>query len=235
MDRSIYVTAAGMNASLRRLQNVALNLANSSTPGFKRTVSRVSAGFAANGRAAAVRPTSGPDTLDLSQGGLRRTGRPLDVAIRGDAFFVVDTPFGRRYTRKGRMYRNSEGELTDAAGHPFLTDRGALSLPPDARQITVTRDGSVLADGTEAGTLRLVSIPDPASLVRESWCLLRNDGSAAVEAVESEVIQGALERSNVKPVREMVGLMQTVRAYEANARVMKRVDVLKEQLIRSVK
>ena len=235
MDRSVYMTAAGMNASLKRLRRISVNMANSSTPGFKRTVGRVlgKPDSSTSPLSGGLRPVSAPESLDLSQGGIRSTGRPLDLALRGKGFFAVETPAGRRYTRKGRMYLNADGELVDAGGHPFVSDRGALSVPPDAKQVTVTRGGDVLADGQELGTLQVVTIPEPEKLVRESWCLLRNDGQQAEEATDCTVTQGALEKSNVNPLSEVVGLMDTVRAYEGNARVMRRMDSAKKQLIQT--
>ena len=236
MDRSIYLTAAGMNASLKKLRRISVNMANSNTPGFKRTVGRLRGEpDGSTGRLSEnLRPVAGPESLDLSQGGTRKTGRPLDIALRGRGFFAVETSSGRRYTRKGRMYLNQEGELVDAAGHPFVSDRGALSIPEDAKQVTVTRDGDVLADGRELGTLRVVTIPEPEKLVRESWCLLRNDGRDPQEATDCDVEQGVLEKSNVNPLSEMVGLMKAVRAYEGNARVMNRMDSAKKQLIQTM-
>ena len=236
MDRAVYVTAAGMNASIDRLRRISVNMANGSTPGFKRTISRLRGerGGGTGHFNRELRPVMEPESLDLSQGGVTRTGRPLDLAIRGRGFFAVETASGRRYTRKGRMYRNSDGELVDAGGHPFVSDRGVLSLPPDAAQITVTPDGDVLADGQELGTLRVVTVPEQEKLVRESWCLLRNDGQPAEEATDCSFTQGALEKSNVNPLREMVDLMDTVRAYEGNARVMRRMDSVKKQLIQTL-
>ncbi len=241
MDNSLYLMGNRMVTLADRLRMTSTNLANASTPGFKRLVggfsatlqNLLSATFQADGSVAPAPRwvyLSGPK-LDMSQGPVHVTGRPLDLAVRGPAFFVLETPQGRRYTRRGRVYLNDGGEFCDAVGNRFLSGSGPLRIPQDTAQITVQSNGEVLADGQSVGRLELVEIPQPETLIPEGWGVLRNAGSSPSRAHDSEVIQGAIEGSNVKAVQEMVALVEIMRAYEMSTRTVKRLDNLQRQLV----
>jgi len=237
MDSTLYVIGSRMDALAAQLQVVASNVANSNSTGFKRLVST----FAATGQGSAVEqggmsplwPQLAGVALDVSQGALRSTGRPLDLAIQGGAFFEVETPEGSRYTRKGRLYLSPDGELTDAGGNRFVGDGGPLRIPEGTRRITVKDNGEILADDQSIGRIALVDIPNHASLVPVGSGIYRNDGPQGRPAVDSRLVQGAVEESNVKPVSEMVALIQVTRAYEAAARALRRLDTLSDQLIKT--
>jgi len=239
MDEGIYLAGSRMNGLASSLDMVAANLANANTPGYKRTLGQFSAlmhAMVAGAPAEGARPawpvlTAGH--LDLSQGPVQETGRPLDVAIRGPAFLALDTPAGRRYTRKGRIFLNADGEMVDAAGNRFAAQGGSLRVPVDAEKITIERTGEVLADDQLIGRLMLVEVPKPEFLVPEGSCLYRYDGPAPRRASGSELVQGSLEHSNVNVMAEMVNLVQLMRAYEANARVLKRLDEANSRTIES--
>jgi flagellar basal-body rod protein FlgF len=171
--------------------------------------------------------------IDPSQGPVTRTGRELDLAVRGPGFFAVETPAGRRYTRKGRLFTDSDGQLVDGAGNPFVTDGGSLSLPVDGGAVTIEAGGEVLVNGQVLGRVSLFEIPDPEALRPEGSATYRNDGPPAREALESRLVQGAIEESNVQPVRQMVKMLTTMRSYEATARLLKRADRLNASLIQT--
>ena len=242
MDSTTYVSASHLSGLADTLDVIAANLANANTVGYKRKVGRFQqALLQATGQAPVpprqsvakpVLPEFDSRPVDFSEGPIRRTGRPLDVAIRGDAFFVVQTAAGERYTRKGRLHVSPGGELTDGAGNRFAADGGALSVPDGRHDISIAPDGQVTAGGEQIGRLRLVSIPRSDLLAAEGAAVFRNDGPRAVAAPDSEVVQGAIEESNVSPVVEMVALVQVMRAYDASTRVMKRMDGLERQLVK---
>jgi len=236
MDDLAYLIASRMKGLEENLQVIAHNLANASTPGFKRTVGK----FSAVMDAVQGEPPNADEltyaelserALDFSAGAIRRTGRPLDVAVHGPAMLVVQTPDGERYTRKGRLYLTPQGELVDGDGHRFAAAGGTLRLPPDAANVSIDRAGNVKADGATLGRLRLVDIPRPDLLVPEGGGRYRNDGPAAQPAAGSQLVQGAVEESNVKPVHEMVALIEVMRAYEAASRIARRLETLNQQLV----
>jgi flagellar basal-body rod protein FlgF len=237
MDSSLYVVGSRMDGLAVQLQVVASNVANANSAGFKRMVSTFVAEDPTQPVEEDVMEPVWPElagvALDTSQGAIRRTGRPLDVAIQGDAFLAVQTPDGTLYTRKGRIYQTPGGELSDAAGNPYMSAGGALRIPEGASQISVERNGEVVVDQQSIGRLALMDIPSHDALVPLGSGVYRNDGAAARPALNSEVIQGALEESNVKPVSEMVVLIDVTRAYEAAARILRRMDGMSDQLVKT--
>jgi flagellar basal-body rod protein FlgF len=235
MDSSVYVLGNRMDGLADNLQLIAGNLANANTPGFKRSVGRFTAALqqARSSPSGATWAVLDGDRIDFSAGPTRRTGRSLDLAIRGDAFFVLDTPAGRCYSRKGRLYVNTDGELTDGAGNRFAGRGGSISIPPGAADVQVAPDGQVSAGGSAVGRLMLVDIRDRTGLVPQGAGLYRDTSGSEARAVGSEVIQGAIEESNVNPMLELVGLLEVMRAYEASARLVRKMDTLSSQLIKS--
>ncbi len=241
MDAGVYMVGSRMHGLLESLETVADNMANANTAGYKRSVtgfhailgSVASAGRAQSGTMSPIWPDLTGPMLDLSQGPLRRTNRPLDLAVKGQAFFALDTPAGRRYTRKGRLHLSPSGELVDASGNRFVGEGGVLNVPQGPAQVTVQTNGQVVAGDEPIGRLMLVDIPRPDLLVSEGQSLYRNDGPPAETAVNAEVIQGAIEESNVHAVKEMVALIGIMRAYEASSRLVKRLDSLNSQLIKT--
>ena len=237
MDSSLYVVGSRMNGLSSQLQVIASNVSNADSAGFKRMVctfaSQDQATTAEQGAMSPVWPELSGMALDTTQGAIRQTGRPLDLAIEGSAFFAVNTPDGTRYTRKGRIYESPSGELTDAAGNPFSAGGGSLRVPAGVSQLTVLSDGEVIGDQQAIGKLSLMDVPSQGSLVPLGSGYYRNDGAAAKPSLTSEVQQGALEDSNVEPVTEMVNLIEVTRAYEAGARILHRMDTLGDQLVKS--
>jgi flagellar basal-body rod protein FlgF len=141
------------------------------------------------------------------------TGNPLDVAIDGEGFLAVQTQDGPRYTRDGRLSRNAEGILIGSAGHPMMADGGGeIVIPETARSITIAGDGTITVDEEEVGRLALYRIPDQSAAQRQPDELYASDQAELLET--GLVRQGALEKSNVEPVRELVDMMELHRGYE---------------------
>jgi len=240
MDTTVKLIANRMDGLKETLSHIAHNMSNADTPGFKRLVSKYESSFAiaptsgsgGAGYASLLWPVPSGAVLDLSQGKLRMTGRPLDLAIRGEGFFVLDTVYGPRYTRKGRIYLNSEGELCDSENNRFTGASGSLRVPPEATEVIVDKEGQIMADGELIGKLAVVRIPGQRNLVPEGMGLLRNDGEQVEPATDVEILQGAIEMSNVNPVQEMVELMAVTRAYEAASRALRQIDGLKKLLLK---
>lgn len=202
----------------RRQEAVAHNLANASTPGFRgeRVFARVLDGMAPVAHAA----------TDTSGGAVTATGRPLDLALGPEGFLVVDTPDGERWVRGGSFLRDQEGRVTDAGGHPLLSDGGPLVLPEG--EVEVRDDGEVRVDGVPVARLRLEAPSDPGALQREAaGRFLPTPEEARVSPAELRVRAGYLEESNVEPVETLVEMMTIQRNY---ATLQRSVQVMDEVL-----
>ena len=232
MISGLYTLASGMVTQVARYEILANNLANSDTPGFKADQ-------------ILVEPlTPGPDlTLpvffpqtfppsnvrvarhftDYSQGYVRNTERPLDVALTGPGFFVVDTPDGERYTRAGNFTVDREGSLVTPSGHRVLGQGGPLQLRQG--QVAINGQGQILENGQVVGTLRIVDFPRPYDLTKEAQQLFRPSDPAVVpQEIQGTVVGGHLESSNVGIVESMVTLIDTLRTFETYQKMIQSMD-----------
>ena len=244
MTTAIELSEIGMINDMRLLDVISHNLANASTPGFKRDMAvtlgfenllsaQMSAslsGFAAGGRQLAPAMQL---LVDHSRGTLQQTGNPLDLAIEGDAFFEILTEVGTRYSRAGGFAIDGAGRMVDSHGFAVAGIEGDILL--SGGDVTVDRDGSVLENGEYAGQLKLVAFDDPSLLVKEGRGLLRASEGAAARVVEdSGVRQGYREASNVQVMQEMVQLMTTLRHFETTSRVLKGYDDMVDTAISTI-
>lgn len=201
-----------------RMQEVAAsNLANVSTDAFK-----------ADRLSAMLDPGSGHPVpvmhTDLRQGALRDTGRPFDLALEGDGFFVVGTPQGERLTRGGSFQLDAAGRLVDTHGNPLLGIDGPVVVPP-GDPIVIQDDGRVLADDRLIGQLRLETVPDPSRLRKEGLGHFVTDAPREAPAAGAlRVRQGRLEGPNFDPLTSMVDLVAIQRAYAANVQALRVMD-----------
>ena len=213
MDRGLYIAASGMLAEQIRQDQIANDLANASTPGYKadRTSQRsFNDLLLAN---SATGATVGPQSTavqvdrivtDFSGRPLRETGEPLDFAIQGDGFFAVQTAQGVRYTRNGQCALDAQGRLVTASGDPVLD--------ADNRPITATN-----------GTVdpRRVAVFNVTNPVKQGDSLV--NGTAA-GAGTGTVLSGSLESSGADPARSMVDMISSMRAFEAGQKVIQTID-----------
>ena len=248
--------ATGLRALSTQIDVVANNLANAETTAFKR--SRVNFEDlmylalkqpGATNAAGEVAPAGifvglgvkiSNTQLDLEQGSLERTDRPLDVGIQGQGFFRVKTldslGDGTAYTRNGNFFVNSEGELVlGVKDGPRLIP--PVTIPPDAVEINISLDGtiSVLRAGqtahTNVGQLRLFRFINAQGLTLLGGSLYQQTEasgepleSAPGEDAAGETLQGHLEGSNVDPVKELVTLIKTQRSFELNSQSIQTAD-----------
>jgi flagellar basal-body rod protein FlgF len=189
-----------------RQETVAHNLANASTPGFKGE--RVFASMLQSGAVGTASQT------DFQAGALEATGRPLDLALEGDGFLVLQTPQGERLVRGGSFQLDVSRRLVDASGNTVLGDTGPIVLPEG--EFEISRSGVVTVDDVPVAALRIVRPKDPEALTREGGIRFRPDGGVKrVPEGEVKVHQGRLEESNVDPVGAMVEMIEIQRAYSA--------------------
>jgi flagellar basal-body rod protein FlgG len=257
MIRALYTAASGMNAQQANIDNIANNLSNVNTTGFKK--SRVEFEDLVYQQAkAAGSPTSttgeSPTGMEFGlgtrpiatarnfqTGNLRATNAPMDLAIEGAGFFQVNLPDGQiAYTRSGNLHLNSEGLLVTNEGHAIQPQ---ISIPPNATSVSISKDGivSVTIQGQiaaqEVGTLELATFQNQAGLKAVGGNLFLNTtasgepttGTPGLDGIGT-VAQGFLEESNVSIVEEMVNMILAQRAYEANSKVVRTSDEMLSQV-----
>lgn len=224
MLRGLYVAAEGMAARQKAQDAIANNLANLNTTGFKadrpvfetiyerqlyRQQGTQSQPIGALSAGAILRELY----TDFQPGALASTGNPLDVAIDGAGFFAIQTPQGVRYTRNGAFQLNAQGILTTREGYPVLGVNAQPVQVPRNAEIFIGENGAVLANGAQVGRLLIVQ----GNLTKDP------DGyfvGAAQPVENTRVVRGALEASNVNMVREMVTMIELIRAYETHQKAI---------------
>ena len=231
MIRGIERLAKDMSVRMMRQEAVANNLANATTSGYKTQRPFVSVLKDAVG---ASKPAGSGEVAglytDFSQGPIDRTERTLDVAIEGDGFFVVDTPAGLRYTRSGNLTLSDDGTLVTQAGHPVMGSGGPITITGE--NITITAEGALYAGADEVGVLKIVTFDNPQALVNEGNMFAGPaDEGRQSDMKTTQVIQGALERSNVGTIDEMVEMITLGRGFEAAQKAITMQDESAKQLI----
>lgn len=209
-------SAAAALSMLERQQSVlANNLANASTRGFKaeQPFSRLL------DNARAVTDT----TVDATPGTLADTGNPLDVAMEGDGFFVIQTPGGERFVRTGSFQLDTDRRLVDGRGNPLLGEDGPIALPPGA--VTIDATGLVQVNGRTLQRLRLERVADASRLQHEGGTQFLPDATRTpIPPAERLVRQGALEESNVNPMLAMTSMLDLLGKFQAAQKVLTTID-----------
>lgn len=166
---------------------------------------------------------------DMSGGALVQTGNPLDVALDGKGFLVVNTPDGERWTKAGALQINAEGTLVNLDGNPVLSDGGEIKFSSSETDIMIGTDGSISTSAGSKGKLRIVEFADPQETAREGNNLY--SGGSPIAATATRVVQGAIEKSNVSGVGEMTEMIRVQRAYEGIAKLMQQQDDMRRSAI----
>lgn len=234
MKSELYTAAQGLIARQAQLDNISHNIANASSDGF-REVSPFfrSYNFAlqegpANpmNNAANNQPVVAGVFYHSLQGAIKETGNALDVAIEGDGFFKLNTPFGQRYTRNGHFGLDASGTLVTAAGYQVMgTDNQPIVLDRDLSEVHISAEGSVVQGGTLRGRINLVSFADKSSLIPEEDLLLAlQDPTAAEQPAAGRFLGQAVETSNVNIAKQMIDMITAQRAYDINVRTIRTID-----------
>jgi flagellar basal-body rod protein FlgF len=229
MQNALLVGLSRQVALQRELDVVANNIANINTSGFKTDgavfeefispTARAENFLTADQRVSFVQDRA--TWIDMSQGPLERTGNPLDVAVNGKGFLVVQTPGGERYTRNGALQISNTGELVTSEGYQVLGESGPITFQPKDRNITISEDGTIsVREGNNAqtesqrGQLRLVSFDQPGRLQKDASSTFKAPANVTPQADKlSRVVQGTIEKSNVRSVMEMTRMIEVTRSY----------------------
>ena len=219
MIEGIYSATEGMTNQQTVMEVVTNNLANVNTYGYKRDDLSFSDTLNALG-VPEMDSTYSPDSApvkfstDFSQGHTQSTSNPLDLALDGDGFFVIQYDDGIRYTRSGNFSLNSSGQLVTIDGYPVLGTNGPIQI--QGSQVEIDSTGQVIVDGVLIGKLRLASFQDSSALIKAGHnTFTKTDVSITEFAADADVMQGFLESSNVNAVNEMARMIEAMRMYEA--------------------
>ena len=217
MDRGLYIAASGMLAEQLRQDQIANDLANASTSGYKaerttqQTFGELLLTNSVTGAAVGTQTTGVQVTntvTDWSPQPLKDTGEPLDFAINGDGFFAVRTAGGVRYTRNGEFAADENGNLVTASGDAVL---GRNNQP-----VKIGADGKV-----DPRTLNVVLLNNPEKAGNN---LIAGTPGAVAGLTAGAVRSGALEASGADPTQSMVDMIESMRAYQAGQKVIQTID-----------
>jgi flagellar basal-body rod protein FlgF/flagellar basal-body rod protein FlgG len=246
MSNSLLIGLSRQVALGRELDVVANNIANMNTTGFKADGSifeeylsptaRTGASF--DNKVSYVRDRG--TWHDMSQGPTEHTGGPLDIAIDGNGFLVVQTPRGERYTRNGALQLSPTGTLMTADGFPVMGDAGPITLQPNDHAISINPEGKIsVREGTSTidaarGKLRIVSFDEAQSmqLTKNGFSTFAAPAGVTPQAdTKSRIIQGAIEKSNVRGVVEITRMIEITRSYTQVAAMMQQQSEMRTSAI----
>ncbi len=258
MIRALFSAGSGMNAQQMNIDNIAHNLANANTTGFKMRKTQFQdllyQNFVQPGAAAGAQ-TVVPSGLQLglgtrpvaneivfAQGSFNATNNPLDMVIQGKGFFQVRRPTGEiAYTRAGNFHVDRDGNMVTPDGDALEPQ---ITIPPEAQSLTVAADGTISfilpgqAASQLAGQVQLANFTNPAglnSIGRNLYLPTDASGEPNIGLPGGQegigtLMQGYTEGSNVSVVEEFINLIVSQRAYEANSKVVRAADEMYQQV-----
>ena len=220
MQNGLYVAISAQVALQRRLETIADNIANMNTVGYRATGVSFESELTRTGETTLNYVSPGSNYVSRRAGELVKTDNSLDFAVQGDGWFGIETPSGPAYTRDGRARIDESGTLRTLNGDPILDAGGApILVDGTAGPLTVSADGMISQNGRQIGAIGLFDIDLGAALKRteNSGVVPDKPPQPILDFTRDGVVQGAVEASNVDPVREMTRLIELTRAFDGVA------------------
>lgn len=242
MENTSYIAISRQTALWRQLEAVSNNLANVNTPAFKgeRLMFREYLVDTPSPESRRGQPVSFVHDVgvfrDMRDGALAKTDNPLDLAIDGEGYFVVETPDGLRYTRNGHFRLDEAGMLVDSEGYALMQAGDVpVIVAPNETEIEIAKDGTVSSENGPIGRIRVVRFDNEQQL-RKVVGGLYDTEAVPMDMDAPQVVQGMVEQSNVQPVTELTNMIAIMRHYEGvqklldndNERQLKAFDVLSQ-------
>ena len=252
MSGAIYMAASGAITQQMRLEVLSNNLANVNTVGFKedRAIFKIPETPESKKNSEQelledkkkIRLSSLQEfsTLtDFSQGKLKITSNPMDLALEGKGFFCIQTPGGVQYTRNGNFTLNSNGNLVTQEGYAVLGDSGGITINGDnftVDNFTVDSEGKISVDGIDIGSLKIVDFPSPYNLKKtgNTSFIPADSNIKEIKVKGVKVNQGANEMSNISAIKLMTEMIEVQRAFESYQKVIQSIDSVTSQAINEV-
>lgn len=237
MDAAKYIAISRQGGTFKNLDVVANNVANANSAGFKADMAFYQSNKIAGASGAQVEMKV---VSDLSQGPISDTGRPLDAAIDGEGFFVIQTPLGKRYTRAGNFRIDEQGQLVNPNGYPVQGDGGAIIFNETDLSPEIREDGSIRVlvgkNKEERGTLSVVKFQDKAGLKKLGNSLFTSAEIPKTADPEEDfrIVQGSIEGSNVNPVIEMTRMIEINRSAGRTSSFLNDINELQRRAISTI-
>jgi flagellar basal-body rod protein FlgF len=233
----LYVALSSQIALEKRLNTIADNVANASTVGFRATGVKFEDVVSGIDDKALSFVSPGDTYISDANGPLRETGNPFDFAIKGNAWFGIETPAGTVMTRDGRFTLTENGELLTIEGYPVLDAGGApIQLDPRNGPPRAGADGSLRQGDNLVGALGLYNFDPGPNFVRfgNSGIVPSGEPEPVVDRLDAGVAQGFLEESNVNPVLEITRLIMVQRAFENGAAMIRDTESSFDEAIKTL-
>ncbi|MCM2291406.1 flagellar basal-body rod protein FlgF [Allorhizobium sp. BGMRC 0089] len=221
MQSGMYVSLSAQRALDKRLTTIADNMANVNTVGFRATEVKFDEVVARTGNdlnAKVAFVSQGNDYLSTETGEIQETGNNLDFAVKGNAWFAMQTPAGEVLTRDGRFNMTANGQLVTVRGYPVLDTGGApIQLDPQGGEPQVGSDGTITQNGRNVGQIGMFRADISQGYLRydNSGIKTTQAPQAVVDDSSVQIKQGYLEQSNVNGIKEMTELIKVSRAFES--------------------
>ena len=241
MENTILVSLSRQITLQRKMDVIAINMANMNTAGFKSDelkfeeyltpVASVE-GFKNGDKQ--VKFVVDPHMIrNLSTGSVNQTGRELDVAISSEGWMVVKAPQGERYSKNGQLHLTGDGTLVSSEGYPVLGDGGEIIFEPGETGIVIGKDGTISTSQGTKDKLRLVKFENPQTMQKQGSSLYASDETPG-SGENITVTQGAYETSNVQAMKQMTEMVETVRAYTSVSRMLEVTDETRGKAIQQL-
>ena len=237
MQSGLYVALSSQIALEKRLNTIADNVANASTVGFRATGVKFEDVVSGLDDKALSFVTSGDTYISNTNGPLRETGNPFDFAVKGNAWFGIETPGGTVMTRDGRFTLTENGELVTIEGYPVLDAGGApIQLDPRNGPPRAGADGSLRQGDNLVGALGLFNFDPGPNFIRfgNSGIVPAGEPEPVVDRLDAGVVQGFLEESNVNPMLEITKLIMVQRAFENGAAMIRATESTYDEAIKTL-
>jgi len=222
MPDGLAIIENSMLTSMDRMSSISQNIANANTPAYKAQQSFASV---IDSLSSSIPGNTLNVVSDTSNGMITQTGKPTDLALYSDGYFVIDMNGDIGLTRNGQFSINQQGELLSVGGYPILGNQGSVRVSED---FSIHTDGTIWEENQQVDALRIVSA-NPEQLKASGSGLYQLSSGASTSTIEKPVVlQGALEASNVDTRNEMTELIKVMRQIEMQQRIIKAYDQISD-------